>query len=860
MADPGRLKGLSRTADPALSMAKPRPSRARWVWVYVLALTALAAIAHVLWVADAAPLATPHLSWWMLALGFVGAERCIVHLEFHRSAHTISLADVPFALGLVFAAGNDLVLGSVIGSIVVYGLLRRLPPVKIAFNAVQLWVAVDVAVGITHLFAPAGGLGPDTWIGVYAGTLVSGAVTVVLILIAIAITEGGVDASMLRQMFAMDALVTLTNTSIAIAAAIVISTDARAVPVLLVPALTVFVAYRAYAAERERHERLEFLYEANRTLSRSPEVAEAIEGLLSRSLDAFRSEIAEVMLFGSDGTPLRTTLGPGSQRAVMQPADAAVAEAFAELVDADRPAVLLTPPFDNPVLAEHFARRGVRHAMVAMLPGEERTIGTIMLANRVGLARGFSVEDLRLLEALANNASVALQYDRLEQAVAQLRALQEQLHHQAFHDPLTDLPNRALFMERVRDELRDAADHMAVLFIDVDDFKTVNDSLGHGVGDALLVAIAGRLRGCTRPQDLVARLGGDEFAVMLPGVEDPLASARMVGDRILEAFELPVHAAEELVSVHLSVGIASSLEVDGDGDQLIRNADVAMYHAKSKGKARFEVFEPAMADAIVRRHGLKEELCKAVGREQIVVEYQPIVALDSGRIAAAEALVRWEHPARGIVAPSEFVPLAEETGQIVAIGRHVLREACRQARAWQDADPTDVPLRMHVNLSVVELLDPGLMPAIRDALDDAGIPAEQLVIEITETQLVQDAVTVAARLRELRTLGVRIALDDFGTGYSSLSYLHSLPLDILKVAKPFVDGLVGGGRESSFVQMILDLARALGLEVIAEGIETPEQAAALRELGTGFGQGFHLARPSPAATRLERSTSASSAA
>jgi diguanylate cyclase (GGDEF)-like protein len=840
-------------------MAMPRPSRAALIWLYVFALTAVAAVTHVLWVADAQPFATPHIPWWMLALGFIGAERCIVHLEFHRSAHTISLADLPFALGLVFASGNDLVIGALIGSIVVYGLLRRLPPVKIAFNAVQLWVAANVAIGIVNLIAVQEALGPMTWIAVYAATLVSGAVTVIAIVIAIAITEGGVDSSMLRQMFGTDALVTLTNTSIAIAAAIVISTDARAVPVLLVPALTVFVAYRAYAAERERHERLEFLYEANRTLSRSPEVAEAIEGLLSRSLEAFRSEVAEVILFGSDGTPLRTTLGPGDHRAVMQPVDPAVAEAFAALVDADSPAVLMAAPVGSPALAEHFRSRGVRHAMVAMLPGEERTIGTIMLANRVGLARGFTVEDLKLLEALANNAAVALQYDRLEQAVAQLCALQEQLHHQAYHDPLTDLPNRSLFMERVRQELRDAGDHVAVLFIDVDDFKTVNDSLGHSVGDALLVAIAGRLRGCTRPQDLVARLGGDEFAVMLPNVADPIESARMVGDRILEAFELPVHAGDQLVSVHLSVGIASSLEVDGDGEQLIRNADVAMYHAKSKGKGRFEVFEPAMADAIVRRHGLKEELCKAVVREQIVVEYQPIVALETGRVAAAEALVRWDHPVRGVVAPCEFVPLAEETGEIVAIGRHVLGEACRQARAWQDADPSGEPLRMHVNLSVVELVDPGLMDAICEALEAAGLDPEQLVIEITETQLVEDPVTIGARLRDLRALGVRIALDDFGTGYSSLSYLHSLPLDILKVAKPFVDGLVGGGRESSFVKMILDLARALGLEVIAEGIETPEQAGALRELRTEYGQGFHLARPSPAAARLDRETSRSAA-
>ena len=486
--------------------------------------------------------------------------------------------------------------------------------------------------------------------------------------------------------------------------------------------------------------------------------------------------------------------------------------------------------------------RGIRHAMIAMLPGEERTIGTIMLANRVGLERSFGADDLRLLEALANNAAVALQYDRLEQAVNKLQSLQDQLHHQAYHDPLTDLPNRTLFMERVKLELA-AERSIAVLFIDVDDFKTVNDSLGHHVGDALLISVAERLRGCVRPEDTVARLGGDEFAVMIPGVDDPLADGRTVARRILKAFELPVEAGTELVSVHLSVGLASSEQSSGDSDELIRNADVAMYQAKSKGKARFELFEPQMASAVLRRHDFKEELAKAIEREQMIVQYQPIVALDSGRIVAAEALVRWEHPVRGLVPPAEFVPLAEETGLIVPLGRHVLREACRQARRWQDAetDPTVEPIRMHVNLSVAELRDPGLVDNVLASIQESGIEPGQLVIEITESQLV--AAAGVERFHELRELGVKIALDDFGTGYSSLSYLHSLPLDTLKIAKPFIDGLTCGRRESSFVGMIVDLARTLDLEVIAEGIETAEQLAALRELKAGLGQGYFLGRP-----------------
>ena len=821
-----------------------------------MALASLAGLGWLLVTHGDTPHADPHLPWWAVALGFAFAEICVVHVRFRRSAHSFSLADLPFVFGLVFASGDAFVVGALVGTGIVWGLIRRLPAVKLAFNLAQLALAASAAAGHPQLIAGnADALQPETWVGLYAATLTSGALTILLLGGAIAIAEGNVNPPMLVQMFATDALVTLINASIAIAAALVVATDPRAVPVLLVPALTVFAVYRAYIGERQRHERLEFLYDANRTLSRSPEVAEALEALLARSLEAFNADVAEVLLYTGEGEPLRTTHGPGDHRVTMEVTDRAIAEELSGLVDAENPVVSLTPPFGSPHLRAHMQSRGIRHAMIAMLPGEERTIGTIMLANRVGLERSFGADDLRLLEALANNAAVALQYDRLEQAVNKLQSLQDQLHHQAYHDPLTDLPNRTLFMERVKLEL--AADcPTAVLFIDVDDFKTVNDSLGHHVGDALLISVAERLRACVRPEDTVARLGGDEFAVMIPGVDDPLADGRSVARRILKAFELPVEAGTELVSVHLSVGLASSEQSSGDSDELIRNADVAMYQAKSKGKARFELFEPQMASAVLRRHDFKEELAKAIEREQMIVQYQPIVALDTGRIVAAEALVRWEHPVRGLVPPAEFVPLAEETGLIVPLGRHVLREACRQARRWQDAetDPTVEPIRMHVNLSVAELRDPGLVENVLASIQESGIEPGQLVIEITESQLV--AAAGVERFHELRELGVKIALDDFGTGYSSLSYLHSLPLDTLKIAKPFIDGLTSGRRESSFVGMIVDLARTLELEVIAEGIETADQLAALRELKAGLGQGYFLGRPTGAAPRLGRSTRA----
>ena len=364
-----------------------------------------------------------------------------------------------------------------------------------------------------------------------------------------------------------------------------------------------------------------------------------------------------------------------------------------------------------------------------------------------------------------------------------------------------------------------------MLFIDLDDFKTFNDSFGHGAGDELLIAVARRLRDSVRPDDAIARLGGDEFAVMVSDERSVNESATMVAERIMKAFEQPVSAAGEIIFVHLSIGIATTHD-SHDADELIRNADLAMYRAKESGKGRHAMFDPGMRDAVLKRHGLKEELQRAVERGQLIVEYQPIVSLETGDVSAAEALVRWNHPGRGRLLPSEFVPLAEETGMIIALGQFVLEEACCSARAWQDSARGRAGIGVHVNLSAVELKDPNLPATVEAALEHSGLDANLLVLEITES-LLQDAESSQAALRALRGLGVRLALDDFGTGYSSLSYLRELPLDILKIAKPFVEGMARGSQESSFARMIIDLARALDLHVVAEGIESAEELDAL---------------------------------
>ena len=432
------------------------------------------------------------------------------------------------------------------------------------------------------------------WIFALLATQASAIITVLLIGAAISLSEGLIGAKALGRMLAMDFTVTTTNASLGLAGAVIVAYDVRALPLLVVPLVTVFLAYRAYAIERQRHESLEFLYETTRTLSRSPEIVVALEGLLARSVEAFRAEMAEIVLFRSEGNaPLRTTLGPGDAREVMEPVDPEIADELRALVDHDRPVVRVTPASGSLRLRRYLEERGVRHAMLAMLPGETRVVGTMMLANRSGVVRDFSDADLRLFETLANNASVALQYDRLEQTVWQLRELQRQLEHQAYHDSLTGLANRTLFIDRVEEALAHPDPSVAVLFVDIDDFKTVNDTLGHTVGDQLLIAVAERLCTCVRPSDTVARFGGDEFAVLLDRLDGP-EDVVVVAERIIAALAQRVPAGGEAVSVGASVGIATNRPESMRAGELIRDADVAMYDAKQRGKGRWARFERSM--------------------------------------------------------------------------------------------------------------------------------------------------------------------------------------------------------------------------------------------------------------------------
>jgi diguanylate cyclase (GGDEF)-like protein/PAS domain S-box-containing protein len=430
--------------------------------------------------------------------------------------------------------------------------------------------------------------------------------------------------------------------------------------------------------------------------------------------------------------------------------------------------------------------------------------------------------------------------------VTDRKALESALAHQAFHDSVTELANRALFTDRLGHALARAestGQPPTVLLVDLDDFKDVNDALGHEAGDELLTAVAGRLKACLGPGDTAARLGGDEFAVLVEGSEQD-GRALDLAERCLASLRAPFTLSDREISMSASIGIAGD-RVREAGD-LLRRAEVAMYAAKAGGKGRAQVFEPSLHTEVLDRLHRRADLERAIAERQLVLYYQPIVELDTARMAGVEALVRWVHPERGLVPPMEFIPLAEETGLIIPLGRWVIEEACAQARRWRlDGGGA---LDIGINLSVQQFSDPGLVDDVARVVRDSGCEPGSIVFEITESLLIEDRERIAGKLEELKALGVRLAVDDFGTGYSSLGYLRQFPIDFLKVDKSFVDDVGGAGtaEDDALVRTILKLGESLKLQAVAEGIERPEQWHALRALGCRFGQGFYFARPMPA--------------
>jgi diguanylate cyclase (GGDEF)-like protein len=458
--------------------------------------------------------------------------------------------------------------------------------------------------------------------------------------------------------------------------------------------------------------------------------------------------------------------------------------------------------------------------------------------------------ELRLEQRSNELERAGQQLARLEQdlrrEIDERKRVEQQRLHDAFHDALTGLPNRALFADRLERAIERANRHpefpFAVLILDLDRFKVINDSLGHTFGDRLLVLIAQRLEGLLRAGDTIARLGGDEFVILLEEIKDERVP-RLIAGRVLEALKGPFDVEGEQVFTSGSIGIVLSIQRYSCPADVMRDGDLAMYHAKQQGKARFEVFDPSMRQHAITRLELESRLRAALERGEFRLHYQAIQSLQTGRITAFEALLRWTPPGQESVPPAEFIPVAEETGLIIPIGEWVLREACRQMRAWQDLYPNSPPLAINVNISSRQFTHPDLVGQVGRILGETGLEPDSLRLEITESTFMENVELATRIFSDLQRIGVQFQIDDFGTGYSSLSYLQQFPVNTIKIDRSFVGRIGKDGQKAEIVRTILELARDLGMGTIAEGIETEEQLNQLKDLDCQLGQGFLLARP-----------------
>ena len=584
------------------------------------------------------------------------------------------------------------------------------------------------------------------------------------------------------------------------------------------------------ATLESRLDELTALLDAGRAMNDVLELGEVLERILDNALELLGASDGSVMLAEQD--MLRAVCVRGNEKA--RNSVARIGQGVAGRVAETREPLLIEGELEAGRL-----ENPPESAMSIPLVHRGELLGVLNVNANNG--NRFDEYDLRALSVFGEHAASGIANARLYEAE---RANAVALEHRAYHDPLTDLGNRALFADVVGRVLESAdARPVAVIFLDLDDFKNVNDTLGHAAGDDLLCTVADRLRAGLRGTDVAARLGGDEFAVLLDNVNSPEAALR-AAERLLFGISGPIDVNEREVTVRGSMGVAVA-EPGTTTDEVLRNADVALYIAKGEGKGCVRLFEQSMHQALLERLELESELELVVQRAQLDLRYQPIISLATGRVTGFEALVRWNHPERGELQPDSFIPVAEETGAIVAIDRWVLLKACCQGRAWQQAYPADEPLVVSVNLSTRQLEEENVVEAVQLALEVSGLAPSDLVIEITESFLIRNQEAGVEKLRQLRALGVRLAIDDFGTGYSSLSYLRNLPIDVLKIDRSFIDGLGRNDEDSALVQAILRLARSLNLETIAEGVERPEQHAALAELQCTLAQGWLFAKAMP---------------
>ena len=784
--------------------------------------------------------------WPLLAIMFLVAEFRAVEIRLRRQTYIFTFSAFVSTAGLFCTSGVGYLLATTIGTGLALALSQRQRGVKLAFNIASNLLEHVAILGPFVIFADVASPGPRTWLLSMAGLLLGSSLSAGAVMIAVALTTGRRDPGQLLRVVGLTHAAALVMGNLGLVAVTLLVAHPSAVWLLAAPIILTRATFKAYGSQKNEHDHLELLYEASQILQTSPEAEAALRMLVTEARESFQARVAELTLFpemqGDPQLRLATHDGAdGDDR--LRPIDEDVLEAqFRAVVEAGEPMLIRTGDHHPHGLHTYLRSRGIREALIAPLHGQHRIVGALLLADHLVAVSQFRKEDLQLFTTLARQTSVSLQNAHVDHTLTELRQLGEELRYRTYHDMLTGLPNRALFAEEL-DEAVTGADpgSVALIHVDVDDFKYFNDTLGPAEADEVLTEIGERISARCRPGDVVARLGGDEFAILVREISGEVDAVGL-GERLLDSFMEPVIQGGRSLRVRASLGVAV-LEAGGTSDELLRNADVAMYRAKSAGKDQLKQYETGMWEELSERLNLLDELNDAVARREFRVFYQPLVDLASGAIHGVEALVRWEHPERGLLSPAEFLDAAATTDLIVDIDRQVLDTACRDVAEW--GRELGYEISLNVNVSAAQLRNPALVSEVREALDKWRLDPRSLTLELTEQQVVEDVDAARGQLRDLRELGVRIAIDDFGTGYSSLSYLHRFPVDSLKIPRPFIAD-IDHADHRVLARAIIHMGQALGLHVVAEGIETIAQRDMLRRWGCHTGQGFIFAKPVPA--------------
>ncbi|MCW2745022.1 MAG: hypothetical protein JWM48_1572 [Mycobacterium sp.] len=792
-------------------------------------VAASAALTTALWLLDLRhphhlPAPSWHLAGWLLALMFVGTEAVPVHIQIRRETQSVSLTEIPLVLGLLYAAPVPLLLAKVCATVLVMAVQRRQPPIKMIFNVALLAAETSLALFLFNAIAsPTDWLSPRTVLAVYVAVVAAAALNTCAIQTVVGAAEGGLTPRAYAGQLMRYPPWAAAVATIGFVAAYALTPGPAAAWVLTVALGALLLCYRVYGRLRQRHESLERLFHFTQALPDPTQQDTTLTGLLEALLRLFRADHVSLVLLAEN------------------PADAEVAVVSggeASSPDAVLALHSLLVPDGAPSLVAHMARDGrsvlpfgLRDAIAVPLRDGGRLSGSLVLADRVGDVQTFTPDDLQLLQTVAIQSLTSL---RNGQLVRRLR-------HDATHDRLTRLANRAGW-EQVAEAALAAGPGPngcgpAVVLLDLDGFKDVNDTLGHQAGDLLLIEVASRLVAAAGAETHVARFGGDEFAVLVPDADQDTAVG--VGDALVRAMQEPLTLGEVHVEVQASTGVALAPVHGRDLGTLLKRADLALYSSKRTSR-RVTVFHAGLEDQGPNRLSLMADLRRALHDGEVVVAVQPKALLATGHVTGVEALARWNHPVEGPIPPDVFIPLAESSGMIRELTASILDQSLVLCAAWNAAGND---LTVAVNLSPRALLDEGLLKTVTDALERHGVPAHQLILEITESSVIADPEAALEALHALRDAGISLSVDDFGTGYSSLSYLKRLPVQEVKIDRSFVRDLVRDPDDALIVRAVADLGRNLGLTVVAEGVEDEATWHRLRNLGVDTAQGYHLSRP-----------------